>query len=342
MSDFEDRVYDYGLAPGEAFEPDDLAEEPFDLAEPHVMTALGPIDPGALGFALHHEHVIRKPRRAGADDPDRLLDNPGFAIAELEGFFMAGGRAVVDMTPADDGRDIAEIAWVAQHAPVHLVVVTGHGRDERAAPFVGEQTADEIAARLVAELTEGIGGTETKAGLITAGTSLNRITPVEERVLRAAARAHLATGVPISTTTERGTMALEQLAILREEGVDPGRVVIGQLDAGLDEPTVRSILETGAFVSFDQWSRSGYVTDGVRAAMVKRLVDAGHLEQILISGDLARRSSWLSYGGGPGFVYFVEQIPLLLMEAGLTAPQVRQIFVENPARALTIERTAGG
>lgn len=338
MSDFEDKVYDYGLETGESFEPDELEEAPFDASQPHVMTALGPIDPGALGFALHHEHVICKPLDVGTDDPDLMLDNPGFAVAELEGFFAAGGRAVVDMTPADYGRDIAEIAWVARHAPVHLVVITGHHKDKHAAPYLGEATVDEIAARNVAELTEGIDGTAVKAGVIKAGTSLNHITPVEERVLRAAARAHGATGAPISTHTDKGTMALEQIAILREEGVDPRRVVIGHLDFALDEAYLRSILETGAFVSFDQWSKTKYASDETRAAMVKRLADAGHLEQILISGDLARKSYWLAYGGGPGFAYFVDRVPLLLMEAGLTAPQVRQLFVENPARALTVTR----
>jgi hypothetical protein len=28
-----------------------------------------------------------------------------------------------------------------------------------------------------------------------------------------------------------------------------------------------------------------------------------------------------------------------LMEAGFTAPQVRQVFIDNPARALTIDPT---
>jgi predicted metal-dependent phosphotriesterase family hydrolase len=299
------------------------------------MTALGPIDPGALGFALHHEHVICKPK---VGDRDLVLDDIVNAASELEGYFATGGRAIVDMTTADYGRDIGDICWVAQHSPVHLVLATGHHKHLHAAPFLSEQTIAEITERNIRELTEGIEGTDIKAGVIKAGTSLDEITEIEERVLRAAARAHLATGAPISTHTERGTMALEQLAILTEEGVDPARVILGHLDFALDEAYLRRILETGAFVSFDQWSKAKYATDEARAAMVKRLVDAGYLEQILLSGDLARQSYWLSYGGGPGFAYFTEQVPLILMEAGLSAPDVRQLFVENPARALTIRK----
>jgi phosphotriesterase-related protein len=187
-------------------------------------------------------------------------------------------------------------------------------------------------------LTKGIDGTDVKAGVIKAGTSLNQITPVEERVLRAAARANLATGAPISTHTDRSTMALEQIAILREEGADPSRVIVGHMDFALDEPYLRPVLETGAFISFDQISKTKYAPDETRAAMVKTLVDAGHTDQLLLSGDLARKSYLAAYGGGPGWSYLVERFPLHLMDAGLDAPTVRRLYVDNPARALTIRR----
>ena len=314
-------------------------DETIDLVRPHVMTALGPIDPGALGVTLHHEHVIAKPLDVGADDPDLLLDDVHAALDELEDFHSVGGRAVLDATPRDYGRDIAALTWVAQRSPVHLIVVTGHHKGRHAASHVAGKSPDEVAAESVRELTDGIDGTATKAGAIKAGTSLNEILPEEETVLRAAARAHLATGAPITTHTERGTMALEQIAVLREEGVDPSRVILGHMDFKLDdEAYLRSVIETGAFVSFDQISKTKYASDEARAAMVKMLVDAGHGEQLLLSGDLARKSYLRAYGGGPGLAYLVERFPLLLMEAGLDAPMVRRLLVDNPARALTIRR----
>lgn len=337
MTERSDETFDFGLAPGERFEPDDI-DEATDLSGPHVMTALGPIDPGALGFTLHHEHVIAKPLDVGASDPDLMLDDPARSLAELEDAFNVGLRAIVDMTPADYGRDSTEIRWVAQRSPVHLIVATGHHKDLHARPMLGETTIDEIAARNIADVREGIDGSDVRAGVIKAGTSLNTITPVEERVLRAAARAHLETGAPISTHTDKGTMALEQIEILKEEGVDPSRVIIGHLDFMLDEAYLTSVLDTGAWISFDQISKSKYAPDQDRASMVKRLSDRGYLEQLLLSGDLARKSYLLAYGGEPGLRYLVERFPLLLMEAGLTAPQVRTLFVDNPARALTTRR----
>jgi phosphotriesterase-related protein len=329
-----DATYDFGLEEGESFEPVELDDET-GIDQPHVMTALGPVEPGALGVTLHHEHVIAKPLDVGAADPDLLLDSTDAAYAELEDAFYAGLRAIVDMTPADYGRDPAAIYWVAQRAPVHVIVVTGHHKHLHAAPWVGDRTAQEIAAVSIDEIRNGIGDTPMRAGLIKAGTSLNEITEVEERVLRAAAFAHRETGAPISTHTDKGTMALEQLAILREEGVSPERVIIGHLDFALDEDYLRRVLDTGAFISFDQVSKEKYAPDSERAEMLKRMADAGYLDRLLISGDLARKSYWLSYGGGPGFRYLVESFPVVLMEAGFSAHDVRRVLIDNPRIALT-------
>jgi predicted metal-dependent phosphotriesterase family hydrolase len=329
-----DATEDWGLDDDESFEPKELDDE-IGLDRPHVMTALGPVDPGALGVTLHHEHVIAKPMDVGAADPDLLLDSTDAAFAELEDAFYAGLRTIVDMTPADYGRDAVAIQWVAQRAPVHVIVVTGHHKHLHAAPWVGDRSAKQIASVSIGEIRNGIDGTSMRAGVIKAGTSLNEITEVEQRVLRAAALAHLETGAPISTHTDKGTMALEQLAILQSDGVSPQRVIIGHLDFALDEDYLRRVLDTGAFVSFDQVSKTKYASDSARADMLKRMADAGHLDQLLVSGDLARKSYWLAHGGTPGFRYLIESCPLVLMEAGFSAPEVRRILVDNPGIALT-------
>ena len=335
----DDDAYDYGLDPGEAFEPEE-DDEVFDLSQPHVMTVLGPIDPGALGFALHHEHVFCRTDPAIVPDPDLWLDEPDAARQELELFFAAGGRAVVDMSPDDYGRDTSTMLQIAAHSPVHLIVVTGSHKDQFAAPYrarLGDHDVDAIVARNLRELHEGTDGTRVRAGLVKAGSSLDTITEVEDRVLRAAARTAVVSGAPISTHTERGTMALEQVAIMTAEGADPSRIILGHLDFQLtDMPYLRDVLATGAYVSFDQWSKVKYASDEDRARVLFELADAGHLDQLLVSGDLARKSYQLSYGGDPGFAYFCDRVPLTLMDAGFDAPSVKCLFIDNPARALTI------
>ena len=334
MDKYQDETFDYGLAPGESFDLDE-EDEPYDLTLPHVMTALGPIDPGSLGFTLSHEHLFCRPS-TGVEDPDFILDDAGAAVTELEYLFTGGGRAVVDMSTTDYGRDIAEMRWIAQHAPVHLVLAAGHHKELFSKPFIADQSTDLITTDIVREVKEGIERTGIRAGVIKAGSSLDAITPIEEKAFRAAARAHLRTGAPISTHTERATMALEQIDILTSEGVAPDRIVIGHMDRRLEEGHLRDVLETGVFIGFDGWGKWAYVSDEERAAMTKRLVDLGFGGQILLSGDLARRSLQIAHGGGPGLIYFVDYVPLLLMAAEIEAPTVRQLFVENPAHAFTI------
>ena len=339
-----EREYDYGLDPDERYEPGDEPEEaPFDRSRPHVMTVLGPIRPEELGVTLVHEHVIAKPPRALPDgpdpDPDLILDDPHAALAELEDFYAAGGRAVVDTTVADTGRDIAAVHWVAARAPVHVVSVTGYGNGAHSGRTLSAMAADDVAAACTADVSTGIGGTGIRAGAIRVGTSPDRISPLEATALRGAARAHLATGAPIMTHGGLGTTALEQLAILQEEGVDPSRVIVGHQGIGVgdtDPRAVLAVLAAGAWVSFDPVSRTAQGSDEERAATIARLVAAGFGGRILLSGNLARRSSLRAYGGSPGLIYPVESFPLLLMDAGLDAPTVRQLLVDNPARALAI------
>jgi 5-phospho-D-xylono-1,4-lactonase len=337
MTERIDEQFDYGLDEGERFEPEVDEDEAFDLAQPHVMTALGPIEPDALGFTLHHEHVFNLINPLSANDPDLILDDPARSLIDLELYFAAGGRGIVDMGPADYGRSVADMLQISQHSPVHIVLVTGHHKDLICAPYVKDDSVDAITKRNLRDLCDGIDGTSVRAGLIKAGTSLDEITDVERRVLQAAARTQIASGTSISTHTERGTMALEQVEIMAAAGADPSRIILCHLDFQLgNRDYLIEVLKTGAYLSFDQWSKTKYAFDEDRATVLFALADAGYLDQVLVSGDLARKTNHTGYGGEPGFEFFIDRAPLFLMDAGFDAPSVRRIFVENPARALTI------
>ncbi len=324
-----ERSWDFGLDPGQTFEPDQLDEATFDRSLPHVMTALGPVDPNELGVTLHHEYVVGQPSE---DRDESELDDPYRALSALEEFYHAGGRTIVDLSTIDYGRDAEAIKWIAARSPVNLVVVTGHHGDQFATPHLEERMVEEIAAESVTEISKGMGTTDVCAGVILVGTSPNRITAVEERVLRAAAWAQRETGAPISILTHGGTMAIEQLSILREEGAEASRIIVGRMDRKLDLASLSRVLETGAFVSFDQISTSQYARDEERAAMAKQLVDAGYIDQLVLSGSLTPK---LTSGGVSGWTYVIEGFPLMLMEQGMEAADVRRLLVENPARALT-------
>ncbi len=302
-----------------------------------IRTVLGDIAASVLGVCYPHEHLLTAPP-AAAGDPDFTMDSERAAIEELGSFRAAGGRAVIEMSPRDYGRNVAGLRRVSQASGVHVLCTTGWHKAKFSEAWVDERTIDDIAAEMVREIEQGIDGTTVRAGLIKAASSLDTITLSEERVFRAAARAQRATGVVISTHTEAGTMGLEQVALLQSEGVDPSRIVIGHIDRRMDLAYQRDLLRTGVTIIYDQLSKEKYYPDALRVEFIRTLVAEGFGKQIMLSGDLARRSYWPSYGGwgGPGLTYILWRFVPWLREAGVDDAALDDILVHTPARVFQI------
>lgn len=330
---------DYGLGPGESFEPEDAwdVETGISTDGPHVMTLLGPIDPIELGVCLHHTHLLCDPVALTVEDSDYRLDDEEKAEEEIEAFVTMNGRALVDCSTRDYGRNIDGLVNIAGWVPVHLLAVTGRHNDLHASRMSNATDVESLAAEFIGELRDGIGGHAARAGAIMIGTSLDTITDAEQAAMEAAAIAHVEAGASITTHTEDGTMAMEQLERLGSRGVKADRVIIGHLDRKpMDPAYLRAIAETGAYLSFDQIGTSDRFTDAERAKVILSLVEAGFGDQILLSEDYGRRSLLLAYGGEPGLAYLQEWFMVMLMETGLDALTIRKMVVENAARALTI------
>lgn len=302
---------------------------------PKVQTVLGPVDPGELGFTLTHEHLISHPPRFVVEaDPDLEISDPEKSQVELEIYRRAGGGALVEATAIDYGRDVPAVTAIARNVRVHIVMVTGFNKGQFYQDWVRKASIEELTELMVKDLTIGMDGTDVRAGVIKIGSWYNVILPEEEKVTRSAARAHRATGAPIWVHTEMGTRGLEQLDILESEGVNPKRVVIGHSDRNADLYYHLKIAQRGAYVGYDGPSKVKYYPDSVRVDLIKGLSAAGFIKQLLISGDMARKSYWNSYGGGPGLGYIPAKFVTRLLDEGLTQSQVDEIFIWNPARWL--------
>jgi phosphotriesterase-related protein len=296
---------------------------------PSAQTVLGPVPAEQLGLTLSHEHLLGRPLLDDAD-PDLVLDDIAAAASELARFHEAGGGTVVEVTPVDYGRDLQGLAELSRQTGVHIIAATGHHKDRWSAPFTTHAEEDELVARFTGELREGVDG--VRAGVIKVGGSRDRLTAGEQRAFRAAARAQLATGAPITTHTEHGQLALEQVDLLLACGAHPERVVIGHLDLEPDVEYHESVLRAGVYVGYDQVGKAKYGPDEARAAGLAELVRRGYSHRLLVSGDLARRSYWHAYSGEPGLDYIPRKFADLLVRAGLSAAQVEELLVANPAR----------
>jgi phosphotriesterase-related protein len=312
------------------------------------MTVLGPVPASDLGTTAIHEHLFIDTssywiRQFGRPKPEAVLDDEALAVAELTHFTAAGGRTLVDITPIGIGRNPEACRRVAQATGLNIVVAAGYYTHFFHPPELYDQTIDQIAAGMLAEIRDGIGATGIRPGLLKVATFLE-IAPTEEKALRAAARAQRASAYLIYTHTSRCRMALEQIAIFREEHADLRRIVIGHLNAierPLDE--LKAIAATGVGLGFDVIGKTGlepvsgviWSSDEYKADLCAALVRLGHVGQIVLSADTCWKND-LRACGGHGYDHVLRNFLPLLRERGVDDRAIHIMLVENPARLLGV------
>jgi len=301
---------------------------------PTVVTVRGPIRPADLGMTLSHDHLLMDGwsifRNYAA-----IMDDEETAAAELSLYRRAGGQAVCDPTNIGLGRDPAALRRISDAAGVHVVMGAGWYREPTYPADLDRRSTDDMADQLVRELTVGVGDTGIRAGFIgEIGTERGAITPLEERVFRAAARAHRRTDCPIMThTTHFGELALEQIALLAEEGVRPERVIVSHMGDRRDQRPLLAVAETGVWLSVDNLGFVvGYVPLEVRADNIACLWSEGYGARVLLGNDTCETGQ-LTVNGGPGYANVIERVWPLLRERGVTAAQFQAMTVDNPAIA---------
>ena len=200
-----------------------------------VNTVLGPIAAEELGLVAIHEHI-------GYGMPGSELDTKWWktpeqayeeTVPKLRAFHEYGGGTFVDATGICNGRDIDYYRSLSAKTGVHIVASTGFVGGDTALPFFANASVAYLTAQFVHEITVGIGTSGGRAGIIKVGVSRGgRMTDLDKRIYRAAARASLATGVPV--LTHLAIDAENAIAIFNEEGLDLDRVLFGHVATALE------------------------------------------------------------------------------------------------------------
>jgi predicted metal-dependent phosphotriesterase family hydrolase len=307
-----------------------------------IMTVRGPIAPKEAGFVLSHEHLICD-LWSIVHSYDGILDDENLAIAEVMKFEQAGGKTIVEVSSVGLGRSPKGLRRISEHTGIHVVMGSGWYREEVYPQYIHEMSTNELAEKIIEDLTVGADGTGIRAGVIgEIGTERYHITPAQERVFRAAARAQLKTGVSIWThTTHFGELALEQIALLREEGVPSQRIVISHLGDRFGASHFRAIADKGVYLGIDNigYSGAGYPDDEVRARNIVELIAGGYEDQLLLSLDVCMKQHLHSYGG-KGYDHLQSKFLPLLAKAGVGPERLKKMTTINAARALSYEEVS--
>ena len=310
-----------------------------------INTVTGTVSPEQLGTTLMHEHLLigwagwELDCAAPKFERKVALKN---CVERLKEVRDLGLETFVDPCPMDIGRDVNFMAEAASASGVQIVCATGlYKEDLGSTAYFKQRTIDDIASVYISEINKGIGDTGIKAGIIKCATGKGQVTKYEEMCLRAAARAQKATGSPITTHTEDGTMGREQLEIFASEGADLTHVIIGHSCGSSDLSYHTAMLDRGCILGFDRFGLDFLHPDKLRLAALIGLVGVGYENQLVLSHDTV--ACWLGRGLDvtPGSCQGDRQLdadPRLqnivpaLKRAGVGEAKIRTMLVENPRR----------
>lgn len=287
--------------------------------------------PYPQGVTLTHEHLYFDLGFA-LDDEDLVLRDVTLVAHSLAEAASVGLALVVDATTVDQGRNAWALREIATRSGVDVVATTGAYRDLTMAPHLAERSPEEWAARMVAELTEGIEGSDIRAGAIgEIGTEAEGFTPSERHNFVGAALAQQQTGVAILTHTPAGRYGVEQAELLIAHGADPARICIGHVDCHVDLDYYAELIDLGVWLGFDRAGVISYTSDGERWAALRALAEHGWLDRVVISGDVARPSRFKDGSGAYRYAFttFWEAI-----DGALGDDAYRLVYRDNPRRLL--------
>ena len=339
-------------------------------ARGQVQTVLGPIPPDALGPTLMHEHLlcdIRHPRERKPDDlgpelaldtvwainygtlkaaRNYVLDEVATAIDEVHRMVAAGGRSLVELSSGGLSPDPVGLAEIARATGAHVVMGCGHYVHDYQDPINARRSVDELAAEIIAAVRDGAWGTGIRAGIIGEIGCQAPWTDQERQVMRAALVAQAETGAAVNVHPGRHPDQPQEVAdFVRAHGGRIERVVISHIDRTVfDAERLERLADAGCVLEWDLFGQeSSYYrladidmpNDAVRLRAIRRLVDRGHLAQVVVSHDICYRSRLVRYGGH-GYGHIFANVVPLMRRRGFTEAEIGAILVDNPRRLLAL------
>lgn len=332
----------------------------------NARTVLGDVPGDALGVTLPHEHILfdvrdyweaptEASRVEAADrpltieqlgrvryDPFLLRDNllhedENLATEELLEYVELGGATIVDPTNVSMGRDPLALARIARRTGLHVIMGSGYYTEISLGPAFDARSDDELVQEFVDDVRIGVGDTSIRAGLIGEIGTSSPITTRELRSLRAAAAAAAVTGAPLMVHLDgwarEGHAVLDVIA---EEGADAHQAILCHMNPSCEDLTYQaSLADRGAFIEYDMLGMT-YVypvgracPDDQRALRgVRKLLDAGYGERILISQDVFLRSMLRRFGG-LGYTHILTGMRSVAHAAGIEDDDLHRFLTTN-------------
>ncbi len=310
------------------------------MPENQVFTVRGPIAPEDMGLTDSHAHVwITPPKGAPSHFPK--LDQYDKAGQELTSFQHAGGSALIDCQPGGAGRNSLKLRSLSIETGVHIVASTGfHLKKYYPEDYwLFSAPSESVEHFFIKELTESMEESAKKKNAILAG-QIKIACPADpdlwpKELMKAAARAAIATHSAIQVHTERGIGANQILVFLENYGLDPQKLILAHMDKRPDFILHKSLIKSGVLLEYDTFSRNKYAPEKNIWPLIIQLAEYGLLsEGVTLANDLAYEHEWQAFGGKPGLSSLPKIILPHLRTIGMEQKTITKITGENIAKRL--------
>lgn len=307
-----------------------------------IITVDGEINTTDMGICLEHEHVLVDFQRIQDGIADPLNEEEAIAkiLPELEKLKEYGVRTIAECTPAYLGRNVSLLQKLSEKTGLSFLTNTGfYGAwNNRFIPKdILLLTADSIAAIWIDEFEHGIDKTTIKPGFIKIGVNRKPLSEFHERLTRAAAIAHKATGLTIMSHSGPAIAALQQLDILKEEGVAPNAFIWTHASEEKDWNLLLKAAREGCWISIDKYGWNAQ-TDSIYPELIERFKSEGLLKRVLISQDAGFFDPGQPETTFKPYTTIFEKLIPALREIGFRDEEIDQLLVKNPAEAFIIRK----
>lgn len=313
-----------------------------------VPTVTGSIPVEQLGKTLAHEHVFvvgeefRQNYQADWDEEEKIAQ----AVRDLNELKSLGIDSILDPTVVGLGRYIPRIQRIAEQIDLNIVVATGiYTYNEvpfqfhYSGPGLLFDVPEPMTEMFVNDIENGIAGTGVKAGFLKCAIEEQGLTPGVERVMRAVAQAHVRTGAPITVHTNvHNRSGLAAQRVLREEGADLTKVVIGHSGDSADLDYLMELADAGSILGMDRFGLDVLLPFEQRVDTVAELAKRGYADRMVLAHDASCFIDWFDPQAKaqavPNWNYrhISEDVLPALLERGVSEEQIQTMLVDNVRR----------
>ncbi|MCL4416551.1 MAG: hypothetical protein M1365_07635 [Actinobacteria bacterium] len=339
---------------------------------PIIQTVSKTIKPDKLGLTLMHEHCLVNLTICRKNDNNNLSEKKLFdkkislknrgeviynnfyfldnlvstdiknPIKELKDFYNSGGTSIVDLTSDDIGRNAESLFYISKKSGINIIMGCGrYVRDSLNKDKIDDKP-EKISNDIINEFDNGVGNLKIKPGIIGEIGISNIDDKQEINSLIGAAIAQRKIGCALNIHPpiwdKQGHKILD---ILVKNGADISKIIISHCDPTIEDFDYHnSLAKRGCYIEYDQFGMELMTYEGVflpsdneRIASVKKQIDLGNQDKVLISGDMCFKICFKDWGGY-GYTHILKHIIPRMKQTGITDEIIDKILIENPARVL--------